>query len=190
MNPQKTSFIQRVALVAICLSLAATFVTRADDTENRGQLTAKDFKFVSDAAKGGMTEVSYGQLALAKAADPAVHDFAQRMVNDHQKANDELKALAAQKGATLPEMSAKLDEKTAEHYKNLSGADFDKAYMKDMVSDHKKTVKMFQKEGEKGDDADLKNWVTKTLPVLQEHLQMAESVNANVTGEKTTAKAQ
>lgn len=151
----------------------------AEENENRGQLSPADYKFVCEAAHGGQMEVVLGQLAMQKAANPAVRDFGQRMVTDHQKANDELTKLVAQKGASLPD-SSKKEEVMKARFNKLSGADFDKAYMKDMVADHKKDVKEFQKEGEKAQDADLKSWVTKTLPTLQTHLDLSEKVEAQV----------
>src|SRR5947207_1776838 len=76
--------------------------------ESRGQLSESDYKFVSNAARGGMAEVQLGQLAKEKGANAAVRDFGERMVTDHTKANDELKSLVANKGAALPtEMSRK-----------------------------------------------------------------------------------
>src|SRR6478609_4440042 len=100
------------AVAACCMLL--TFRAAAAD-EQRGQLSARDYKFVVDAAKGGMAEVTLGQLAAQKATDPSVKDFAQRMVQDHQKVNDELTKLAAQKGATLPADTASAEKSTTEH---------------------------------------------------------------------------
>jgi putative membrane protein len=85
-----------------------------------------------------------------------------------------------QKGAALPAASSKKEDEKIEHFKALSGADFDKAYIKDMVSDHRTDIKEFQKEADKANDADLKVWVVKTLPILQEHLKMAQNVEAVV----------
>lgn len=172
------------SLIALCLATAGLQTAQAEEHESRGQLSAKDYKFVSEAAKGGMMEVDLGRIAAQKATDPSVRTFAQRMVDDHSKANDELKQLVAQKGAVLPESSTRKEEKMTEHFNRLSGADFDKAYMKAMVKDHKTDVKEFQKASEKSDDVDLKNWAAKTLPTLQEHLQMAESAEAMVKASK------
>lgn len=175
------------AVAACCMLL--TFRAAAAD-EQRGQLSAHDYKFVVDAAKGGMAEVTLGQLAAQKATDPSVKDFAQRMVQDHQKANDELTKLAAQKGATLPADTASAEKSTTEHLNNLTGADFDKAYMDHMVKDHKKDVKEFEREAKNAKDPDLQAWATKTLPILQDHLRMAESIDTTAKAEKRQSKAQ
>jgi len=151
-------------------------------TANR--MTATDSTFVTKAAQGGMAEVKLGQLAEQKAMSPDVKNFGQTMVTDHTKANDELKALASSKGITLPSEIDSKDQATYDRLSKLSGAEFDRAYMKDMVSDHKTDVGEFKRQAVRGADVDLKAWAAKTLPTLEHHLQMAESVDAKVKGEK------
>ena len=96
------------------------------------------------------------------------------MVDDHSKANDELKDLASKKNVTLPTDVDAKDKATMDRLSALNGAAFDKAYMRHMVSDHKKDISEFQKEASSGSDTDVKSWASKTLPTLQHHLQMAE----------------
>lgn len=141
-------------------------------------LAPEDKEFAMKAAIGGMAEVMGGQTASTKATSADVKAFGQRMVTDHGKANDELKALAAQKGLALPtdidaEHKEKMDKMSAK-----SGKDFDKAYMADMVEDHEKDVKEFEKASKDAKDPDLKAWAAKTLPTLQEHLKMAKDTAA------------
>lgn len=173
-----------VSLLALCFTLAGLQSVRADQTNTQGRLSAKDYKFVTEASQGGMMEVTLGQLAAQKGSDPSVRSFGERMIQDHQKANMELTQLISQKGATAPEPSTKKDEKMTEHLQSLSGADFDKAYIKHMVSDHKTDIKEFQMAADKSDDADLKAWAAKTLPTLQEHLRLAESAESTVAATK------
>src|SRR6476659_6762106 len=71
-------------------------------SEPAGSLTAADRTFVMEAARGGMAEVEMGRLAVNKASNADVKQFGQRMVDDHGKANDELKGLASRKNVTLP----------------------------------------------------------------------------------------
>ena len=88
-------------------------------------------------------------------------------------------------------MAKSEEQKRADKLSKLSGADFDRAYMKDMVEDHVKDVAMFEKEAKNGKDADVKAFADKTLPTLREHLQMARDVNAkvnaNAAGSKSTS---
>ena len=145
----------------------------------RAGMSSQDHKFVMDAAMGGMMEVELGRWAAQKGASDAVKQFGQRMVDDHSKANQELMTLAASKGMTLP---TALDEKHQGHVTKISaltGAEFDRAYAKMMLSDHEKDVKAFERQSSKGADADLKAFATSTLPTLQEHLQMARALPGN-----------
>jgi len=129
-----------------------------------------------------MAEVELGQLASQKAQSDQVKQFAQRMVQDHGKANDELKTLAQQKNITLPtDLDAK-HKSTRDRLSKLSGAQFDRAYMQDMLADHRKDVSDFRKESQSGKDPDVKAWAAKTLPTLEEHLKLAESASHSAVG--------
>lgn len=150
----------------------------ASGSANR--LAASDNTFAMKAAQGGLAEVKLGTLAKDKASDPAVKSFGQQMVDDHSKANDELKQLASSKGITLPTDVDAKDQATYDRLSKLSGAAFDKAYMRDMVMDHRADVNEFRRESQHGMDPDLKAWAAKTLPTLEHHLQMAESTDAKV----------
>jgi len=149
-------------------------------TSSTAKLSSGDKAFVEKAAIGGMAEVQMGQLAKQKGASDQVKQFGSRMVDDHSKANDELKQVASSKGITLPsDLDAKHKNKMAKLEK-LSGAQFDRAYMDDMVADHKEDVAEFQKQAKSGQDPDVKGFASKTLPTLQEHLNMAQSTDKSV----------
>jgi putative membrane protein len=164
--------------------------TKADKTTDRGGKLAKaDSDFIKDAAQGGMMEVELGKIAADKASNSQVKDFGKRMQQDHSKANDELKKLASNKGVELPSGLDKKHQGKVDKLAKLSGADFDRKYMADMVSDHKDDVKKFQKEADKGKDADVQKWASQTLPTLKEHLQLAESTEKQVKGSAKTARS-
>jgi putative membrane protein len=143
-------------------------------------LSGDDKEFVTKAAIGGMAEVQMGQLASSKATSADVKAFGQRMVTDHSKANDELKSLATTKGLALPTDLDDEHKNDMQKLSTLTGKDFDKAYMDNMVKDHEKDVNEFQKASGSAGDADLKAWAGKTLPTLQQHLQMAKDVQSKV----------
>jgi putative membrane protein len=136
-----------------------------------------DHMFVMKVAKGGMAEVQLGQLASEKASSDEVKKFGQRMVTDHNKANDELKSLAQQKNITLPtEIDAK-DKALHDRLAKLSGPAFDRAYMQHMITDHRAVVTEFKKESTMAKDPDIKAWAAKTLPTIEEHLKLAQDAN-------------
>jgi putative membrane protein len=168
-------------------STTSTTSTTATDTSSTtsttgtsASLSDADKTFMTKAAEGGMMEVNLGTLAAAKATTTEVKDFGNRMVADHGKANDELKQLAANKGVTLPTQPGADEKKTFDELAMKKGKDFDKAYITDMVKDHQKDIAEFEKESKDAQDPDLKAWVTKTLPTLQDHLKMANQAAAKV----------
>lgn len=156
----------------------------SDTGPRRGQLSESDYRFVVKAARGGMEEVQLGQLAEQKAANPTVREFGHRMVTDHSKANEGLQQIASQKGASLPPTLSRTGRSTMEDLQQLSGYEFDKKYSKDMVKDHKDDIHEFERAAKDVTDPQLRAWVQQTLPILQEHLQMAEQMEASVKNQK------
>jgi putative membrane protein len=145
-----------------------------------GSLKPEDRTFLNKAAVGGMAEVQLGQVAVKNAKSPDVKSFGQRMIDDHSKANSELTRLATSKGDTPPSELDSKNKATLERLSKLTGDQFDKAYMTDMVTDHEEDVAEFQKEANSASDPDIKAFAAKTLPTLQEHLQLAKSIHAKL----------
>lgn len=138
-------------------------------------VSRSDRKFLEAAAKSGVKEVAVSEAVLPSLTTPAAQEFARMMVKDHTLANDELKALAANKAVELPPETTDVAKKWTDKNKD----DIDEAYLKEMVSDHKAAVDLFEK-GTKADDPDVAAFAQKTLPTLRQHLEMAK-------GNKTAA---
>jgi len=162
------------------LDTAAAKSPSKTETAETGGMSAADTKFMQEAATGGIPEAELGRLAADKASSPDVKQFGQRMVDDHSKANDELKSLASQKGVTLPASPDAAQKAMQVRLSKLSTAEFDRAYMQDMVKDHDKDVAAFKHASMTAADADLKAWAAKTLPTLEEHQQQAKSISAKL----------
>jgi putative membrane protein len=158
--------------------VAAPLVLTAGGGFAAGELSTADRSFVDAAASGGLAEVQDAQLAQQKAASNDVKQFATTMIADHTQANDELKQIAQSKGVTLPSKLTRAEQRAEEDLKKLSGAPFDRQYARQQVEDHQKTVALFQKEANSGQDPHLKAFAQKYLPKLQQHLQMAQSLTA------------
>jgi len=157
--------------------------TQADTTTNNAgnQMVDQSTKdFVADAATGGMMEVELGNLAQQKAKSQQVKDFGKMMVDDHTKANDNLKAIATKKNIDVPAAVTDNQKKDIDKLSKKSGADFDKAYVDMMVEDHKKDVDAFKKASGNVGDNDIKNFATTTLPTLQKHLDAIESIKSKM----------
>jgi putative membrane protein len=134
--------------------------------------------FWTTAAQGGMAEVELGKLALQKSQNADVKKFAQMMITDHTKANDELKALAAKKSIVLPTDIGDHKE-TVDDLSKLSGAEFDKEYVEAMVDDHEEDVDFFEDKSDNS-DADIKAFTTKTLPTLKKHLEAIKAIQSKM----------
>jgi putative membrane protein len=154
-----------MALMAVGL-LFAIPCAKAETT-----ISMADTNFILAAAQGGMTEVELGELAATNGMRDDVKNFGQMMVKDHTAINDDLKALASQKGVTLPDSldanhQAMVDKLTA-----LTGSEFDDAYIAAMIKGHKKDAKAFKAEAAATTDTDIKSFLDKSIPVVEAHLQ-------------------
>jgi putative membrane protein len=136
--------------------------------------------FLKKAAQGQQAEIALGQLAAQNASAPEVKQFGSKMIEDHQKASQEVKQLASKEGVKLPlHMSDKQKQKEQELSK-LSGTEFDRAYMQYMLKDHKKEVKEFEQNAQQLQDQDVKQWASSTLPVLKQHLEKAQTIASSL----------
>jgi putative membrane protein len=165
-----SKFIPQFAGIAL---LAASPMLFAQDSANR--LSNPDSTFAMKAAQANMAEIQMGQLASQNGSSADVKSFGQKMVTDHTKANDELKSIASKKSVTLPTGVSAKDQAAYDKVSKLTGAEFDKEFMAEMVSGHKEAVSLFQKEATSGTDPDLKSYASSTLPTIQQHLEMAQS---------------
>lgn len=137
-----------------------------------------DTDFVSMAASSGLMEVELGKVAAQKGASPEVKKFGQHMVDDHSKANAELKQLATKKKWTLPTKMNAEHQAAFDQLSKMSGKDFDRDYMAQMVKAHMMDVGMFEQATKQATDADLKALASKTTPTLRMHLDMARELNS------------
>lgn len=182
---------KRTMTVAVALAAIVAFApipAEAEKAKGAGHASAakalSDAEFMRMATQANMAEVQLGKIAVQRAENPEVKQFAQRMVDDHTKANDELAQLAAKRDVKMPDDMSPKHKPVMSRLSNLSGADFDRAYMREMVTEHDHDVARFQRQATATKDADLKAWIEKTLPVLRRHEQMAQNT-ARIVGAGT-----
>jgi putative membrane protein len=134
--------------------------------------------FVTEAAQSDMFEIQSSKLAL-NSADASTKEFAQKMIADHTKTSDELKAAVGKGEAhvTLPTAMSSSQQSMLDKLNGLHSTDFDKQYHSDQVSGHKDAVSLFQRYGKGGEDPGLKSWANTTAPALEQHLKMAQDLN-------------
>lgn len=151
---------------------AAKSAAGAKPPDTNTSLSAADREFMRKAAEGGMKEVEMGRMAEQQGKSNQVKSFGKRMVTDHSKANNELMGLAQKKGVKLAHNAPRISK--------MSGANFDKQYMTNMVKDHEEDLSEFQREASGGSDPDLRAFAAKTSKVIQKHLELAKSTEANL----------
>ena len=169
-----------IATVATLGVLALAWMAAAQQsapTNTKVQRT--DRNFIIKAAEGGRDEVELGRLAQSKASSEEVKQFAKRMVEDHGNATKELMDLAANEGVKLDDKAPKKNS-MMERLSKLQGAEFDREYVKEMVKDHKKDVAEFRRMHSGAVDPNLKAWIDKTLPTLEDHLKQIEGIQSQI----------
>jgi putative membrane protein len=159
---------------------AATAAPRSQEQAQQANGAANDQMFASEAAIAGMAEVELGTMAMQQGRHARVKSFGQMMVTDHSKAGDELKSIAKSKGMTLPTMLDAKHQATRDKLAKLSGAEFDRAYMDEMVTGHQAVATKMMTEANSGSDPQLKAFAAKTLPTVQSHLKMAQDIQKEV----------
>jgi putative membrane protein len=164
----KTNNLFATATLALCGMLLLVPHGMAADKDT---LNATDVKFVKHEAAAGMAVVKLAELGVKKAANPDVKALAETIVAEHTKANEELAGLAKTKGV---ELSAMIDPADAGDFQKLeksSGPEFDKEFLAQLTSGHKKCVSNFEAASKDAKDSDLKAWVDKMIPALKAHLE-------------------
>jgi putative membrane protein len=141
-----------------------------------------DEHFVKDSGAANMAEVELGRLAATKASREEVKKFGQQMVDEHEKANDELKTIAKNKNIALPETMDAAHKAVHDRLARLSGAAFDRSYMREMVAGHRKVAAEFRTESSSGKDNDVKAYAAKMLPTIEQHLKEAEGLSSTAVG--------
>jgi putative membrane protein len=152
--------------------VALTTLAQAQTAAPTAKLSSADRSFATKAAAAGTAEIADAQVALKNSSRQDVKDFAQRMVQDHTKAADQLKSIAGSEGITLASAESAADKKDTDALQKLNGAAFDQKYIQGQRTAHKQAVALFATESKSGKDGQLKSFAGQTLPTLQDHLKM------------------
>lgn len=163
------------AVLSFAIAMAPSAVAFGQNNSNPAGVTPHQQQFLTEMAQGNIAEIELGQLAQQKASNPAVRDFATRMVRDHTTLNNQLKQAASQLQVTLPTNVTAQQSEQKRKLEGMSGKAFDRAYMEIMLSDHQTDIKNVQQEAENAQNPQIKMLAEKTLPILEDHLRIAEN---------------
>ncbi len=159
-----------------CAALGLAVLTLQAAAYDKPGQQITDEQFVQKASAAGLAEVNVAKLALQHATRDDVKQFAKRIIDDHTKANRELNRIADAKRFTPAVSMDRAHEAMATRMSRMTGADFDREYVRSLVKDHEQAVALFEAESKNGRDPQLKEFATKTLPALREHLEMAQKL--------------
>ena len=159
--------------------LADSVNAAKDTTTNSGDIITvreNEAEFATNAADAGLAEINFANLAISKTNNADVKMYANMMLKDHGAANDELTALAKSKNISLPVSMSSEHQKNRNELAEKTGADFDKKYLDLMEKDHVKVLAFMEHEAREGTDPDLKAFASKTVPVINAHLNAVRKI--------------
>ena len=174
----------RPTMIACSLAAAMAFGVTAGQAQTtmNSKPNKADESFLKEAIQGDLAEVNMGKLAQEKGQGQEVKQFGQMLEQDHSQHLQKAKETAQQMGLTAPTEPSAKQKKMYDQTSKLSGAQFDKHFAQEMVSDHKEDIKKYQKEAKsKGPLAD---FAEQTVPTLEKHLQTAESLTRNKSSQR------
>jgi putative membrane protein len=141
---------------------------------------SNDLPFLREAAGANLMEIRLGQLAQSKASNAAVKQFGQRMVNDHARLEQDLSSMVSGNGIALhPALTSDQNDKI-NSLQSLSGSQFDQAYMSMMIQAHQTDVAEFENQNRNADSPQVRDFAARSLPVLRQHLSLAQQVGRPV----------
>jgi len=139
-----------------------------------------DEYFMVWASQMNLAEIQAGEMASQRAVNGEVRRYGEEMVQAHREANQELERLAERNGVTLASRPDEAHVQFSEHLEKLEGEAFDREYIGSMVANHAKTLAMFEERARSASDPGLRNWARQMVPVLEEHLQQARSIQEEI----------
>ena len=171
-----------VLVVASVFLLVGALFAREKPQKNTGQnmLSATDQTFITHAAEANLAEIETAKMVKQKSTDPAVKDFADRMITDHAHANQSLATLAETSRAKLPSQPSAAERNQKDELQKLSGVKLNDAYLRDELQGHKQVISEFEDEIEHGQDQGVKSYAERTLPTLQDHIRIAENLSGKM----------
>lgn len=170
----KTAHAFKTSAIAIALSLAASSAWAMEVAE-----------FVDKVAQQNYAEIETSKLALEKGKSQQVNEFAQKMIEDHRTANDELKKMAQEKNIQVPDDATLMDRGKAMMLQLREGKNFDQGYVNNQVAAHEQTIKVFEEASRTLEDEEMKKWAEGELSMLREHYEQAKQLQT-----QTGAKAE
>ena len=166
--------------VVLLATVPLLIATSAVAQQRPSAISQSDKDFLNFAAKVNQSEIEGGLAAEKKADAPAVRAFARLMVLDHMELESQLAGIATENGVELPSGPSEEAKQGMANLQTMRGAKFDAAFMQDMVEGHQQAVEKFKAEKGKAQAQPVDAVVTATLPILEQHLALAQAVQSEI----------
>jgi putative membrane protein len=171
-------------LIAVAILISGPALTQAsppsghtdsDPTEQRPStpLSPRDQRFIQTATANNLAQIALGRVAVQQGKTQHVRDFGQKMIDDHAKADDQLKEIATRAGVSLPTETSTDQKATEDRLWWTSGRDFDRAYLDEVKTSQRQTISALRDQAKNGRDPDLKSFAKSTLRMMQKHKKLA-----------------
>ncbi|HWH71953.1 MAG TPA: DUF4142 domain-containing protein [Candidatus Sulfotelmatobacter sp.] len=171
--------------LAAVLGLTVQAQSQSSSSQS-SQSSQQDTSFITQAAQGNLAEVELGKLGAQKSQNQQIKQLSQHLQTDHQKANQQLQPIAQSKGLQLPQQADAHHTRQLTQLQKLSGAEFDRQFATTALQDHARTLALFQREAQQGQDPATKQYAQSLVPALQHHLTMAQQAAKSVGVSDTT----
>jgi putative membrane protein len=173
---KRTTLTIAAAALLISSSVFAQSVGEKTGVNSALGIAPKTADFVKEVAMSDMTEIAAAKVGLER-GNAQEKAFATQMITDHTKTSEELKSMVpAEARAAIPTALDSSSQSKIDKLKNAKPDDFSSDFDAMQVSAHKDAVSLFERYAKGGEDPKLKEWAGKTLPALQHHLEMAQSL--------------
>jgi putative membrane protein len=173
-------------VIAITAAFGMTLHAQDNASSASSASQKPDTSFITNAAMANLAEVELGKLGAQKAQNEDLKKLSEHIQKDHSAANEKLQPIAQKQGITLPETLDRRHEQAKTKLQDLSGPEFDKAFATVLLRDHARSIALFQREAQMGQDPEIKDYAKSTLPTLKQHMKSAQKAATDVGVDQTT----
>jgi len=166
--------ILKIASITFISFLLISFDAFSQNSRTKGS-NNNEVNFPQKAYSGGIMEVKLGKVAQQKASSYKVKEFGERMINDHSKANEQLKDIAQNNNISLSDSMLNDNKDTYNELSQYGGSEFDKHYISKMIAGHRATIKLYEAASQNTRNPEIQRWAKNKIPILKQGLRLAES---------------
>jgi putative membrane protein len=163
-----------------CLVLAFAVQARGQKLIEKTDEPRTDQEFIARAISCEVAEVKFAERALKQSSNEDVKKLAQKVIEQHMKMRDMLLEKAKDMKVAVVEGFEKSHRDTFEKLAKLEGKDFDREYLRYLVEDHEKGMKMYEKWAKDARDATLRDIAGRAQLTAKDHLEQARQLSTKL----------